>query len=352
MRILMICLGYPPEVGGTEKAARTLARALAKRGHAVDVVTTVRRGKKAECDEALNVLAFPRPVRPPQGLRFVVGVVRATRRLNRPDIVHAHMASAPAMAALAVAIRARCPVVVKPSSPSGAHGGNLGNVKARRFGRVRVALLRRNVSAWIAASQAIEEELTRDWKVTPSRIARIPNPVDTSHYHPQAGEASGGQTRYLYVGRLDAVKGVDVLLEAWRRAGEPGRLTIVGDGPERKRLERGALESVRFVGEVTDPAPFYAEADVFVLPSLREGLSNAILEALVSGLPIIATEVGDNAAALGSSGRLVPAGDAMALAEALRAGPPKAPDVREAAQRFGADMVAQKHEELYLRLLR
>lgn len=351
LRILMICLRYPPAVGGTERAARVLSRALAERGHAVDVVTGVDAGVEPDSDPGVNVVGIPLPRNPPRGLRFSTEVTRVVRHLSRPDIVNAHMASAPAMAALVVACSARCPVVVKPSSASGALGGNLADVRRRPLGEVRIALLRRRVSAWVAVSRGIEEELTKSWRIPSSRIARIPNAAETSGFRPTNRRRSNEVCRYLYVGRLEAVKGVDVLLEAWYRAGEPGHLVIVGDGSERVKLEAAAPATVSFLGEVVDTGALYADADVFVLPSLREGLSNALVEALLCGLPVIATNVGETAATLGSSGRLVAPGDAATLAEALRAGPPLPADPQDAAGRFAASAVAEQHERLYVSLL-
>lgn len=355
VRILMIGLRYPPVVGGTERALRTLAVALAARGHAVDVVTGVDPGVRPTTDDGVSVVSIPLPVGRGRGARFVARAAGAARVLRRPDVVHAHMATAPAMAGVVLSRRHGCPLVVKPSSAGGMAGGNLGDVRARRMPSLRVGVLRREVAAWAAVSAEIEHELVSVWRVPPHRVFRIPNPVDTTLLHSApAVRRPSPPWRFLYVGRLDPSKGVDLLLDAWRRAGEPGELTIVGDGPERHRLESVAASvsrSVRFLGSVADPAPFYADADVFVLPSRREGLSNALVEAVLAGVPAIATSVGETPALLGSSGRLVPAGDVAALASALASGPPPAADRVAAAERFAADVVAEQHEQLYRSLV-
>lgn len=101
----------------------------------------------------------------------------------------------------------------------------------------------------------------------------------------------------LSVGRLHRAKGHAVLLEALQGVREDWEAAIVGEGPERTRLERyaaelGIAERVRFLGEIPDPRPHFAEATIFVLPSLWEGMPGALIEAMLWRLPIVATSVG------------------------------------------------------------
>jgi glycosyltransferase involved in cell wall biosynthesis len=141
-----------------------------------------------------------------------------------------------------------------------------------------------------------------------------------------APRAGYGQ-RVLFIGRLDAVKGVPVLLEAFAvlRASVPGaRLTLVGDGPDRAGLEAvaaGLGDAVRFTGYLTQEAVAaeLAVHDVLVLPSFAEGVPVVLMEAMASRLPVIATRVGGVAELVedGVSGFLVPPGDPESLAERL-----------------------------------
>jgi glycosyltransferase involved in cell wall biosynthesis len=132
----------------------------------------------------------------------------------------------------------------------------------------------------------------------------------------------------LFLGRLSPEKGLDVLLEALacasRSAGRPVHLTVLGEGPQRPALERRTLalslgEAVTFAGFHRDVRPFLERADALVLPSLREGLPRAVLEALSVGCPIVASAVGGipELVSDGVNGLLVPAGDAAALQAAL-----------------------------------
>jgi glycosyltransferase involved in cell wall biosynthesis len=128
----------------------------------------------------------------------------------------------------------------------------------------------------------------------------------------------------LFVGNLVPVKAVDVLLAAWGMLRDPdAALRIVGDGAERGRLEAMAarLPGVSFLGALGQPevARWMAAADVLVLPSRSEGMPNVVVEALASGVPVVASGVGGigELVADGANGKLVPPGDPAALAGAL-----------------------------------
>jgi len=105
----------------------------------------------------------------------------------------------------------------------------------------------------------------------------------------------------LFVGRLNPIKGLDVLVRAWgllpRRMRDKALLVLVGDGPEKAKLldsveQLGLAESVRLVGAQRAVREYYWAADIFVLPSRSEGLSGALVEAMACGLPCIASNVG------------------------------------------------------------
>lgn len=125
----------------------------------------------------------------------------------------------------------------------------------------------------------------------------------------------------LSVGRLSEEKGHIDLIEAFSQLGPEVHLIVAGDGPEWPRLERrarelGIIASVHFMGHVADVSALYAAADVFVLPSYSEGSPNVILEALMAGLPIVATQVGGIPEML-PTGSLVPAHNVRELASAI-----------------------------------
>jgi glycosyltransferase involved in cell wall biosynthesis len=170
------------------------------------------------------------------------------------------------------------------------------------------------------------------------------------------------------VGRLDPVKAQRDLLAALERLAprHPSlRLEFVGDGPLRDALaaearERGIADRVRFRGEVARPEDAYAAFDVFALPSLNEGISNTILEAMASGLPVVATRVGGNPELVveGATGTLVSPENPAELAAAIerylddpalrRA---HAAAGRERAERdFSIRTMVRRYEDLYASL--
>jgi glycosyltransferase involved in cell wall biosynthesis len=153
----------------------------------------------------------------------------------------------------------------------------------------------------------------------------IYNGIDVSNY----GLAKPGKRprlELLTVGALAPRKGQQFVIEALdsvRDAGIDARLTMVGSGPDEALLRElvnrlGLADSVVFAGEHLDPRPFLVEADIFVLPSRQEGFSNALLEAMASGLPAVVTDVGGNREALdGQGGRIVEPEQSDRLAEAI-----------------------------------
>jgi glycosyltransferase involved in cell wall biosynthesis len=161
----------------------------------------------------------------------------------------------------------------------------------------------------------------------------IPNGVDTDRYPAPSdrdavrrslGVAPDGRL-LIVVAKLYAQKGHAVLLEALAtaRLGPHDAALFVGDGPERPSLERVArdrdLRAVHFLGNRPDVPQLLAASDLFVLPSLWEGLPMALLEGMASGLPVIATDVAGSRQVVvhGQSGILVSPGDAPALAAAI-----------------------------------
>jgi sugar transferase (PEP-CTERM/EpsH1 system associated) len=188
-------------------------------------------------------------------------------------------------------------------------------------------------------SQDLEGYLVDAVGVPPARIARICNGVDTDAFRPaEAKSAAAGSPfsdRGLFVfgtvGRLQRVKNQALLARAFVRLLELApeerrrlRLVIVGEGPMRSEIAEilaraDALTLAWLPGSRNDVAEILRSLDVFVLPSLAEGISNTILEAMASGVPVIATRVGGNAELVDDdqTGTLVASGDPQALAEAM-----------------------------------
>lgn len=163
------------------------------------------------------------------------------------------------------------------------------------------------------------ERFTRDH----SKISIIPNGVDTDRFS-RAKRDRGATTKLLYVGRLDTVKGVPYLLRAFAGLLEDGgeyELTVVGDGSRRADAEElcrslGISDAVSFEGWQSNVHEYYRDSDVFVLPSLSEGLPTVIMEAQAYGLPVVSTDVG-GAREMVRGGHVVPKRDSDALRAAI-----------------------------------
>lgn len=176
----------------------------------------------------------------------------------------------------------------------------------------------------VANSRAVAEHVRRRDGIPPERIRVIYLGVDIARY----GPAPDPRATYdlVTVARLERYKGVLDLPDAMARivARRPGTtLAVVGEGSQRGALERalrdsGSKGAIRLLGQRRDVPELLRQARAFVLPSHEEGMSVAILEAMASGLPVVATDVGGNAEAVlaGRTGRLVPPREPAALADA------------------------------------
>jgi glycosyltransferase involved in cell wall biosynthesis len=212
-----------------------------------------------------------------------------------------------------------------------------------------------------------------------ARWAVVRNGVDVDRFaSPESPEAArsrlGLDPRRAVVGtigRLEPRKGYEVLLAAMqvlaaRTNGTCPQVLLVGDGPLREALERrtdeiGLGQVVRFAGNLSDVRPALAAMDVFVLPSHEEGMSNALLEAMASARPVIATAVGGTCEIVANecTGLLVPAGDPAALAAGVqrlladRAGAAQFAAAGQAfvTREFGARARVAELERLYVAAL-
>jgi glycosyltransferase involved in cell wall biosynthesis len=241
------------------------------------------------------------------GLRSLAGALRA----SRPDLVHLNLNSPPNnLHAIAVARLLRRPIlatlhIYHPLSP---------------WQRQLLRLLFRRLDAVIAVSAEIRQRLVEDLGVRRAAARLVHNGVGPC----TAARPSPTDTDVVRIGaqgRLTDQKGFDLLIEAVGTLLERGlrpQVLIAGDGPERASLERLARGlPVTFLGFVDDISRLLSAIDVFCLPSRFEGLPFALLEAMICGIPCVASRVGDVPEALGAGGLTVSAEDVAALASAL-----------------------------------
>jgi len=330
MRPLIVHVVYSFSVGGLENGLVNLLNCMpAQRWrHAVLSLTRIS-GRFAERVQRSDVQFIELDKRPGHLVRDYPRLYRLFRQL-RPEVVHTRNLAA--LEAVVPAWAAGVPVRIH-----GEHGWNREDPdgRRRRYHYVR-ALYRPFVSRYVALSRHLEEYLERRVGVPPHRVSQIYNGVDTERFRPgQARERITGcpfghPEDFVagWVGRMDPVKDLPNLLQGFARAAQRAasrlRLVLVGDGPMRQAVERlveqhGLRERVWLAGERADVAELMRGLDCFILPSLGEGISNTILEAMATRLAIVATRVGGNGELIepGMTGLLVPPGDSDALAEAL-----------------------------------
>ena len=221
---------------------------------------------------------------------------------------------------------------------------------------------------------AISAEIEREWQalgVSPKRIVRTASGVDAEQFRPGPSaveERLLPRPRVLFTGRLHPQKNIPLLLEAWSQLApnRPGSLILVGPGDDRQRLETlaaslGIAGRVQFTGGVDNPAEYLRAADVFVLPSVAEGMSNSLLEAMATALPCAVSGIGGNTDLIedGTTGRLVtdatPQAWTRTLAELLDQ-PSRSRLLGAAARRkideeFALRVVVDRYVTLYRKLL-
>ena len=223
----------------------------------------------------------------------------------------------------------------------GEHGWDVDDIDGenRKLRNLR-RLHRPFVSRYVCVSRHLQQYMIDRVGVAPEKITQISNGVDIGRFKPRtdADRRStvsmwGGAPRFVVgtVGRLQPVKNqsgllraVSLLIERYPQLRNEIGVAIIGDGAERARLERQVQaerlqDVVKFLGARDDIADLLPHFDVFVLPSLAEGISNTVLEAMATGLPVIATRVGGNPELIedGLTGRLVPPEDSETMVRGI-----------------------------------
>jgi len=242
------------------------------------------------------------------------------------------------------------------------HGSDL--LRPAAHDRSLLHALLRSADAITAVSDHLCEQVLGLPGIAADRVHRIANGIDTRFWTPAETTPQGHARRIVAVGRLERVKGQDLLLGAFARvhaAYPDARLELIGHGVERDALAAqarrlGIAGQVDFAGDLPAEAVREAlrDAAVFVLPSRSEGMPLALIEAMACGAPVVATRVGGVAAVLDDAGLIVPAGSASALADAvlaLLADRDRAVGLARDAMARAARFSAQRSVEAYRQLL-
>ena len=307
--VWMIIPSYFPAVGGAEIQVRLISRALRQDGLDVRILT---RGADEHFDFRSLDAGVPVVRLPSVGITSIDSVIFLLSGLwylfwhGSRGIYHAHAVGAAGWLAVL----------------AGRWLGGRSLVKLRTNADVYENLYERGLARWqfhrlllgadrlFVVNRGLERWLLEQGQAK-ERVVYFPNSVDADVFSPISLDQKRIKRGYLglpqdktvvlYVGRLSHVKGVDVLLEAWAALPEDCRqgsvLVIVGDGPEFQRLKQMSFglqldSTVSFVGLFSEPREYFQAADIFILPSRAEGLSNALIEAMACALPCVSSAVG------------------------------------------------------------
>ena len=373
-------------VGGPALHVAYLTAGLADRGYETTLVAgTIARGEEsmafvadAEGVHVETLDDLSRKISPVRDLRAMLRLAQLIRR-ERPTILHTHTAKAGAVGRIAALLAggARPPIVVHTF-----HGhvlrGYFGRITTFGF-RTLERWLARTTTALIAVSPEVRDDLVALHVAPASKFTVVRLGIDLGGRVDNDDAQRRESRRQMglhedafvvgWVGRMTAVKRTESVVRALQKLVERGvdaYAVLVGDGPDRERLERhahelGVIKRCLFLGYQVDVAPFYDAIDVLLLPSINEGTPVSVIESLAAGRPVVATRVGGipDVVRDGVDGFLVESDDPNALAAPLAelaAHPEQRARMGEAGrsrvvERYAVERLVDDVDTLYRRLL-
>ncbi len=337
MKILMVSHEYPPIGGGGANACRFLSREYIKNGHSVTLVTACFPGlKEREDEEGLEIFRLRSKRKRKDHCSFgemadfILKALPFCLRLQRErqfDISMIYFGIPSGVVGYIMKKRCNLPYIIRFG------GGDIPGFQERfRFvyGLLGpfVRLIWKNASALVANSSGLKDFALAFCDRYPVEV--IPNGVDTGFFRERV-PGPEGELRLLFVSRLLERKGLQYLLphleDIEKETGKRVSLTVVGDGPYRPELERITAETgngarVRFMGQrdKEELPDFFSNADIFVFPSKREGMPNAVLEAMASALPVVMTPCEGSKELIDGNGVIAKGEFYLSVLEAVRSG--------------------------------
>lgn len=339
MKILIINHEFPPVGGGGSTASYHTAKTLEHMGNAVEIITSafdgLSEGETRDGCRIIRINGFRKKFHSGSvseivffmlnGILFLPGHVKK----YKPDVVYAFFTVPAGALGLFLKKVYKIPyfVFLRGVDVPGFYGGRFSFLNRLFAFFIKYIWLKSD--AIVANSESLKELAYKTFNRKP--IYLMPNGVDTGIFYPGMGhDANHGQIRIIFAGRLNKQKGIEYILEAMQKIlarsnGSPV-LDIVGDGPEKRFLEKkaqqlGILKNVIFSGwlERNIIADKYRSADIFVSASFDEGMPNAILEAMACGLPIVASDIPAHRELIphNKNGLLAPVRNSEGLADAV-----------------------------------
>jgi len=373
-RVLVVSFAYYPMIGGLPQQASLLCRVL--KSQKVDVaVVTIRIDGYPALESLDNV--------PVYRLWTFFGKESAGYRTrvypwllslaaflivhqNDYDLIHIHQASYPAAVCVILGKMLGKPTVIRITG-SGT-SGNLATLRRLWWLGFPVRLIIRHTDCFVSLSEDITNELLAEG-IPPDKIMSIQNGVDADLFSPQLWRSDPTVKTVLGVGRFSEEKGFDILVNAWDKVigKEPNaRLILVGEGQDMQALKELALQNginhaISFEGNRDDVLDYLVKADVYVLPSRNEGMSNSLLEAMSTGRACVVSDIPANWSVItpAVNGLMFKNNDPDDLAErivqllrdARLAEELGANARRTIIDRFSIDVIARTYIQLYSRLI-
>lgn len=318
------------QYGGSERYCYNLSRHLAARGHDVTIYTTKLRNSDPSIEKKNGVTIHrfyaPKVV---WNINPVALMIHKLLKCNFDVVhVHSHLYFSSIQAAISRRIRRKPPMVIH------LHGGvgppptlKLGTIKLLAktlFDKTFARFTLNSADIILSISQHDLNYAVEVFNIDKNKIIIVPNGVDTKVFFPRRHLKSKTE-RLIYVGDLELWKGLSYLIGALKKLANDNRkvsLTIVGDGDSREKLERLAQGlPIEFLGQQPHARipHLLRNSSVFVIPSLWEGIPTVALEAMASGIPVIATDVGGirEIVSDGKTGIVVPSKNPEAIAQAV-----------------------------------
>jgi glycosyltransferase involved in cell wall biosynthesis len=333
LKILILNSEYPPIGGGAGTATANLARCLAAQSQDIKVVTT-RFGDLPfrENQDGFELIRLPAKrlradrTNPGEQISFILVTIWfcLTHFHNwKPDIIWAFFGFPNGITALLFKIFLHIPYIVS------LRGGDVPGFRPydfkffHRIGGPLIKIVWQHASAVVANSQGLQVLALEFYKRVPIRI--IPNGVDFNFFKPV--HRNWSPPRLLFIGRVVYQKGMDLLINALSQLDQLAwELSIVGDGSYKEQLQaqidyHQLTNRIHFHGwcKKEELQPFLSQANIFINPSRHEGMPNAVLEAMASGLPVIASNISGNEELIrdGENGLLFISEDPEGLKNAL-----------------------------------
>lgn len=304
LRVVVVIHGYYPRVGGAERQMQYLAARLRDCGMDMHILTRRYTSGLQSFEMVDGIPVYRLPVPGPKALASLIFAFFALVWIARlkPDLIHAHEFLSPSTVALLANRWLGIPFLV--TLHGGGPNGDVQKLMRKSSGQIRLKALRKQSKRFIVVSREIENELITVG-IDHNQMILIPNAVDVDLFAPLPQEEknnlrghlgiSADATVAIFTGRLVPGKRVNHLLEVWdgvRQQYPAAELLIAGSGPEEDSLRRLGVKHVQFLGSIENIAPYLQISDLFILPSIAEGLSVAMLEAMSCGLPVLVTDVG------------------------------------------------------------